>query len=102
MSVAIQIDYLLAENRRLRDALFQFDYPPDPTTLREIADEIDCGADCEYGHVEGDTNAHNCSRERRDEGCASAKAWELRQFADAIETHRSLLSQQQTTETASG
>jgi hypothetical protein len=84
-SVSGQIDELRAENRKLRDALFQFNYPPDPKTLREIADEIDCGHDCEHGSVEWDTNAHNCSRENRTDGCAASKAWELRQFADAIE-----------------
>jgi hypothetical protein len=89
-AISSQIDELRAENRRLRDALFQFNYPPDPKVLREIADEIDCGNDCEHGHVEWDTNAHNCSRERRAEGCSLAKAWELRQFADAVEVRNAL------------
>lgn len=67
-----------------RDALFQFKYPPDPRLLREIADEIDCGSDCEHGNTEWDTNAHVCSRSERKEGCAGEKASCLRQFADAI------------------
>ena len=84
------IEALHAENRKLRDALFQFNYPIDPKTLREVADEIDCGSDCEHGSVEWDTNAHNCSRENRAEGCAFAKACELRQLAEAIETRNAL------------
>ena len=69
----------------VRDALFQFKYPPDPKLLREIADEIDCGNDCEHGHTEWDTNAHVCSRADSKDGCASEKASCLRQFADAID-----------------
>lgn len=88
--VSSGIDALRAENRKLRDALFQFSYPIDPKTLREVADEIDCGHDCEYGSVEWDTNAHNCSRENRQEGCAFAKASELRLLAEAIETQTAL------------
>lgn len=84
------IEALRAENRKLRDALFQFQYPIDPKTLREIADEIDCGNSCEFGNVEWDTNAHNCSRENRAEGCAFNKACELRQLAEAIETQTEL------------
>jgi len=88
--VSSGIEAMHAENRKLRDALFQFSYPIDAKTLREVADEIDCGHDCEYGNVEWDTNAHNCSRENRQEGCAFAKASELRLLADAIETQASL------------
>ncbi len=84
------IERLRAENRKLRDALFQFSYPIDPQTLREVADEIDCGSDCEHGSVEWDTNAHNCSRENKAEGCAFAKACELRLLAEAIETRDAL------------
>jgi hypothetical protein len=73
-----------------RDALFQFKYPPDPKLLREIADEIDCGRDCEHGNTEWDTNAHVCSRSERKEGCAGEKASCLRQFADAIDVCASL------------
>lgn len=73
-----------------RDALFQFNYPPDPKLLREIANEIDCGNDCEHGNTEWDTNAHTCSRSDRKEGCAGEKAWCLRQFADAIDVRASL------------
>lgn len=89
-NVSSGIEALRAENRNLRDALFQFSYPIDPRTLREVADEIDCGPDCEHGSVEWDTNAHNCSRENRTEGCAFAKACELRQLAEAIETRNAL------------
>lgn len=81
---------LKEENRRLRDALFQFEYPPDPAMLRDIAEDIDCGSECTFSSVEWDTNAHICSRESRDEGCAGSKAGELRQFADAIETRAAL------------
>ena len=91
--VANGVEALNAENRKLRDALFQFNYPIDPQTLREVADEIDCGSDCEHGSVEWDTNAHNCSRENRTEGCAFAKACELRQLAEAIETRNALTKQ---------
>lgn len=73
-----------------RDALYQFNYPPDPKMLREIADEIDCGADCEHGGTEWDTNAHVCSRSESKDGCASEKAWYLRQFADAIDVRARL------------
>ena len=73
-----------------RDALYQFNYPPDPKLLREIADEIDCGNDCEHGHTEWDTNAHVCSRADRKEGCAGEKASCLRQFADAIDVRSRL------------
>lgn len=74
-----------------RDALYQFNYPPDPRLLREIADEIDCGTDCEHGSTEWDTDAHNCSREDRAEGCAAQKASCLREFAKAVEV-RNMLS----------
>lgn len=75
---------------RARDALYQFQYPPDPKMLREIADEIDCGSDCEHGHTEWDTNAHVCSRSDRGE-CTGEKAWHLRQFADAIEARAEIV-----------
>lgn len=88
--VASKVDALQSENRKLRDALFQFSYPIDPQTLREVADEIDCGSDCEHGSVEWDTNAHNCSRENKAEGCAFAKAYKLRLLAEAIETRDAL------------
>ena len=89
-TVSNQIDALRYENRQLRDALFQFNYPPDPKVLREIADEIDCGPECCHSHTGWDTNAHVCSREDSPEGCAASKAWVLRQFADAIETKQAL------------
>jgi hypothetical protein len=68
-----------------RDALYQFNYPPDPKLLREIADEIDCGTNCEHCHTEWDTNAHICSRTESPEGCAFEKANCLREFAKAVE-----------------
>lgn len=88
--VSSGIEALRSENRKLRDALFQFSYPIDPKTLREVADGIDCGQDCPHSSVEWDTNAHNCSRENRSEGCAFAKACELRALAEAIETQTAL------------
>jgi hypothetical protein len=69
-----------------RNALFQFNNPPDPKLLREIADEIDCGVDCSHSYTEWDTNAHVCSRSNKGE-CAGEKAYALKEFADAIEVH---------------
>lgn len=89
-SVSNGIDDLRAENRRLRDALFQFTYPPDPKTLREIADEIDCGEDCCRRFYECDTGYTGCSHEDHKDGCAFSKASELRQFAEAIEAQADL------------
>lgn len=74
---------------KARDALFQFNYPPDPITLRSIADEIDCGRDCEVGYTEHDTNAFVCRKEERGE-CGWSKAEELRGFANAIEARAAL------------
>jgi hypothetical protein len=84
------LDERFEQYRNARDALFQFNYPPDPKLLREIANEIDCGNDCAHGYTEWDTNAHVCSRSESKEGCASEKAWCLRQFADAVDTRASL------------
>jgi hypothetical protein len=85
----VEVDWR-ASYIRARDALYQFQYPPDPKMLREIADEIDCGADCEHGHTEWDTNAHACSRFDRGE-CTGEKAWCLRQFADAIDARAEIV-----------
>lgn len=75
--------------RDAENALYQFNYPPDPKMLREVADEIDCGQGCAFGHTEWDTNAHVCSK-RDTEGCAGDNAIQLREFADAIEARAAL------------
>lgn len=75
-----------------RDALHPLTYPPDPITLRAIADEIDCGRDCESGYTEHDTNAFVCRKEERGE-CGWSKAEELRAFASAVEARRATLAQ---------
>lgn len=85
-----RFDERFEQYRNARDALFQFNNPPDPKLLREIANEIDCGNDCAHGHTEWDTNAHVCSRSESKEGCASEKAWCLRQFADAVDIRSAL------------
>ncbi|CAA2142791.1 hypothetical protein [Hyphomicrobium sp. ghe19] len=77
-------DGITTEDARIRNALWQFENPPEPATLREAADEIDCGQDCERGHVEPDTGVHVCSRRDR-EGCPGDLACHLREFASAIE-----------------
>lgn len=74
---------------KARDALHPLTYPPDPQMLRAIADEIDCGRDCETGYTEYDTGAFVCRKEDRGE-CGFAKAEELRAFAAAVEIRATL------------
>lgn len=76
---------------KARDALHPLKNPPDPKMLRAIADEIDCGRDCEIGYTEHDTGAFVCRKEDRGE-CGWAKAEELRAFATAIGTREFTLA----------
>lgn len=78
------------EYRKARDALYQFNYPPDPRWLRDLAERLDCGSDCEHGHTEYDTNAFVCRKEDSPDGCGSFDAAQLREFAKAIETRAAL------------
>ena len=67
-------------------ALHEFRYPPCQALLRQVADEIDCGNDCDNGHTEHDTNAFVCVKSESAEGCCFEKAEALRNFAKALDT----------------
>ena len=76
--VAERLDYLFTEMKKAQDALHQFTWADALSpALRKIADDWDCGADCERA---GSSMCHE-----RDEGCRFVEAYELRQFADALE-----------------
>lgn len=78
-----------ASARERGDALYQFRYPISPTTLRAVADEIDCsGHFCDdLGPMDWETGISECRKaEDAGIGCRAAVADELRQFAAALET----------------
>ncbi len=71
------------ECRETRDALWQFQHPEGAVDLlNAIADERDCGSDCERGYTESDTGAFVCSKDG--DGCGWQEAEQLRDLAKAI------------------
>ncbi|MCM2441148.1 hypothetical protein HGO34_15610 [Agrobacterium vitis] len=82
------------EIRKLRDIVYHLGdgcAPGNIDLLEMIANEIDCGRDCENGSTEWDTNAFNCRK--IDEGtCAGTNAEELRQLASAFRNRMALAS----------
>lgn len=83
--LAKEMDRLGRRLSEAQAALWTFqNMPVEPATLRAIADEWECGADCENGHRENDTNAFICSKDGN--GCRWVEAEGLRQMAQAIET----------------
>ncbi|MUO70066.1 hypothetical protein [Agrobacterium vitis] len=82
------------EIRKLRDIAYHLGNgcaPGNIDLLEMIANEIDCGRDCEHGSTEWDTNAFNCRK--IDEGtCAGTNAEELRQLAKAFRNRLELAS----------
>lgn len=87
--LAKEMDRLGRRLSEAQAALWTFrNMPVEPDTLRTIALEWECGADCENGHRESDTNAFVCSKDG--DGCRWAEAEDLRRLAQAIETRASL------------
>jgi hypothetical protein len=67
--------------RTAENALYALSHPSaDPATLRKIADEIDCGFDCELRQSSGP-----CRKAEKDGMCGFENATDLRDFADALE-----------------
>lgn len=59
-------------------------------TLRAVADQIDCGSDCEQvSPMDWSTGAHECHLSDRGE-CPLDDACQLRDLATALETHAAL------------
>lgn len=80
------------EDRKIRDIAYQLGdgcVPAHIDLLDMIADEIDCGAGCEHGDVEWDTNAFNCSKAEQGT-CGSCNAEDLRQLANAFRNRQAL------------
>lgn len=74
-----RLDELFNDARNLRSSLYSLTYRQvDTDVIRQIADDRDCGRDCEYGGA-------SCPRLDRD-GCALAEADSLRDLAKAIDT----------------
>ena len=75
-----RLEELFDGRRKAENALHALTYRQCPTdTLRRIADERDCGPDCERG-----SGRVHCPMVDREEGCAGYEAEEIRQLADAI------------------
>lgn len=88
--------------RAAENVIYTMKYPDsDADLIDAVANEINCGevaGECDYGHIEYDTNAHVCSREdKADEplGCRWNAACQLRDLAKALRARAALSSEPQ-------
>lgn len=77
--------------RKTLQLSYDLEYPISPTLLILIADDIDCGGECDTVWREHDTNASGCSKEEEDE-CPFANAAALRELARTIINQRWVLA----------
>lgn len=73
--------------RAALDLSYAIKWPADPEFLDLIADQIDCGGECETAWREWDTNATGCTKSDSAEGCPFEHACRLRDFAKAMRIH---------------
>lgn len=73
--------------RAALDLSYAIRWPADPEFLDLIADQIDCGGECETSWREWDTNATGCTKSDSAEGCPFEHACRLRDFAKAMRIH---------------
>lgn len=73
--------------RAALDLAYAIRWPADPEFLDLIADQIDCGGECETSWREWDTNATGCTKSDSAEGCPFEHACRLRDFAKAMRIH---------------
>ncbi len=73
--------------RAALDLSYAIRWPADPEFLDLIADQIDCGGECDTAWREWDTNATGCTRSDSAEGCPFEHACRLRDFAKAMRIH---------------
>ncbi len=81
------------EDRKIRDVAYHLGddcVPGNIDLLEQVANDIDCGRDCDHASTEHDTNAFNCPLMEKGK-CAGTAAEELRQLATAFRNRAKII-----------